>query len=50
LTVDKADEDGNHCTLHAWPEQFRVRYRTSGTALGLPVDPMPGLAEAEIML
>jgi hypothetical protein len=43
------DEDGNHCTLHALPEQFRVLYRTIGTGLGLPVDPVPGPAEAEIM-
>ena len=43
------DEDGNHCTLHALPEQFRVLYRTIDTGLGLPVDPMPGPAEAEIM-
>ena len=42
------DEDGNHCTLHALPEQFRVPYRTIGTGLGLPVDPVPGPAEAEI--
>jgi hypothetical protein len=43
------DEDGNQGTLHALPEQFRVLYRTIGTGLGLPVDPMPHPAEAEIM-
>ena len=43
------DEDGHHCTLHAWPVVFRVLYRTIGTGLGLPVDPMPGPAEAEMM-
>jgi hypothetical protein len=43
------DEDGHHGTLHALPEPFRVLYRTIDTGLGLPVDPMPGPAEAEIM-
>jgi hypothetical protein len=43
------DEDGSHCTLHALPEQFHMLYRTIGTGLGLPVDPVPGPAEAEIM-
>ena len=43
------DEDGNHCTLHVLPAQFRMLYRTIGTGLGLPVDPMPDPAEAEIM-
>jgi hypothetical protein len=42
------DEDGHHGTLHALPEPFRVLYRTIGTGLGLPVDPMPHPAEAEI--
>ena len=43
------DEDGNHGTLHALPEPFRMLDRTIGTGLGLPVDPMPHPAEAEIM-
>ena len=43
------DEDGHHGTLHALPRPFRVLDRTIGTGLGLPVDPMPGPAEAEIM-
>jgi hypothetical protein len=42
-------EDGHHGTLHASPGPFRVLCRAIGTGLGLAAEPMPHLAEAEIM-
>jgi hypothetical protein len=43
------DEEGNTCTLHALPEQFRILFRTIGIGRGQPVDQLPSPPGAEVM-
>ncbi len=43
------DEDGNDCTLHALPEQFRIRYWTISSGRGQPVAQLPTPSGAEVM-
>ncbi|HZC00768.1 MAG TPA: hypothetical protein VE844_05215 [Gammaproteobacteria bacterium] len=42
-------EAGHTCTLHALPEQFRIRYRTIGSGRGQPVAQLPTPSGAEVM-